>query len=228
MPRTYIGKLFFVILVAVFAFAFWAGFSSEIFFLVVATPVLVFMLFRKKQPMFPLSDFREGTLLAPCHGVVESVRSKVKHPVWGGSLQEISFIVPHFEESGLYFPITGEVRDVLVQEGPPICRYRSFRESGASPATAGRIYRSILVQIKGNSIKVGIHLVKCCFGFLPRPWVFPGDKGMLGANFGFLPLGGSVFMYLPSDVKVLVNVGQKVHGGETAVAVRAEKGKDVT
>ncbi len=220
MPKTYIGKLFFFISFAVITLAFLVGFSFLTFTFMVITPVLLYIFFRKNKPKNPTVVIPDGYVLAPCNGVVESVRLKVKHPVWGGSLQEISFVIPHFNESGLYLPIAGEVRDVLVQEGRSICRYQLFRAHGTSPTTVGKTYRSILIHVKGNAFKVGIHLVKCCFGFFPHPWLFPGDKGIAGANFGFFPLGGNVFIYLPPEMKVLVEVGQSVRGGETPVAVR--------
>jgi len=53
-----------------------------------------------------------------------------------------------------------------------------------------------------------------------RCWKSPGDEVGQGEKIGFITFGSRVDLYVPSDIDVLVKVGDKVRGGLTVVAAR--------
>lgn len=48
-------------------------------------------------------------------------------------------------------------------------------------------------------------------------WLEPGDTVQRGKRFGLIRFGSRVDLYLPTDSKIAVKVGQKVRAGETAL-----------
>lgn len=53
------------------------------------------------------------------------------------------------------------------------------------------------------------------------PWAQLGESLVRGERFGMIRFGSRTDLYLPLDAEVLVVVGQKVKGGETAIAKMA-------
>jgi len=49
-------------------------------------------------------------------------------------------------------------------------------------------------------------------------WVQPGDILETGQRFGLIRFGSCTEIYLPEDINILVEPGQKVKGGETLIA----------
>jgi len=55
-------------------------------------------------------------------------------------------------------------------------------------------------------------------------YVKPGDNLSCGQRFGFIRFGSRVDIYLPLNVRVSVALGEKVHGGESVLAMLAADG----
>jgi phosphatidylserine decarboxylase len=53
------------------------------------------------------------------------------------------------------------------------------------------------------------------------PWAEVGEAMVRGERFGMIRFGSRTDLYLPLDAEVLVTVGEKVKGGETAIAKMA-------
>lgn len=74
----------------------------------------------------------------------------------------------------------------------------------------------------GLNTEAGPALVVQIAGFLARRIVCRARKGQhltRGERYGMIQLGSKVDLYLPSSVRCVVSVGQKVKGGETVLGV---------
>lgn len=57
-------------------------------------------------------------------------------------------------------------------------------------------------------------------GFVARRlvcWVQPGDRMASGSRFGLIKFGSCTEVYIPKDTAILVEIGQRVRGGETII-----------
>jgi phosphatidylserine decarboxylase len=50
------------------------------------------------------------------------------------------------------------------------------------------------------------------------PWARVGELMKRGERFGMIRFGSRTDLYLPLDSEILVSAGEKVKGGETAIA----------
>lgn len=158
--------------------------------------VLMVVLARRRPTLFlddqPKGD---GLIFSPVNGSVNSVRSHVKHEVFGPELVEIEFKLPFWKEWGLFLPTAGEVIDMVEKkEG---------------------LYITIL---RPDARRVGVALVKNRLGRSASLNLLPGDRGRSSAPFGHFGLGGKVLLYLTENCEILVQVNEQMIAGQTAVA----------
>ncbi|MBN2013046.1 phosphatidylserine decarboxylase family protein [candidate division KSB1 bacterium] len=111
-------------------------------------------------------------------------------------------------------PVNGSVEYFDYQRGKFYAAYRKV---------AAEENEQTLVGIKGEHCDV---LVKQIVGAIARRIVChvrTGHKVTRGDRFGMIKFGSCVEMYMPSDVKISVQKGDKVRGGETIIGyVHAE------
>jgi phosphatidylserine decarboxylase len=64
-------------------------------------------------------------------------------------------------------------------------------------------------------------MVKQITGAIARricPWAVVGDKLTRGERFGMIRFGSRTELFLPMEAEILVQIGDKVRGGETPMA----------
>lgn len=129
----------------------------------------------RKRPTLFLDDQPggEGLLLSPVNGSVTSVRSHVRHDVFGPDLVEIELKLPFWKEWGLLLPTSGEVIDTVEKKGA---------------------YYITLLRPDGR--RVGLALIKNLVGCSASLNLLPGDRGRSAARFGHFSFGGKVLLYL--------------------------------
>ena len=75
----------------------------------------------------------------------------------------------------------------------------------------------LLREASGNFL--GLQMISCPLGLAPKLRVLAGDRGNVGAEIGYFPLGGTVFLYLPSQYEILIGKNQNnILAGLTALA----------
>lgn len=75
--------------------------------------------------------------------------------------------------------------------------------------------------VMGIKTKYGMVIVKQISGILARKcinYARPGDHIQTGQRYGLIKFGSRVELYLPTDVKILCSVGDKVKGGLSIIA----------
>ncbi|OFZ51403.1 MAG: hypothetical protein A2381_17985 [Bdellovibrionales bacterium RIFOXYB1_FULL_37_110] len=96
---------------------------------------------------------------------------------------------------GVYFPRASEVYDIVKNEN------------------------EVFINLKCDDDKsLIIHFKKNIFGFLPKLWVYPGDRGKRGAAMGYFPWGGKLFFYISDNYILNRNENCILLGGRTSVA----------
>ncbi len=164
---------------------------------------------------------KEGVFYAPVNGRVRSIVQNIKHPKFGDDLIEVSFTISWIREAGLYLPTGSEVLDLFYEKGKSFFRYFFHLERDGLDKYSG-VYLKFK-SVNGEQKEYGIQVIKCILGQWPKVRVIPGDRGRAQVNFGFLGLGGTVLLYLPSQYEILVKDGQLATAGQTIIAARTEE-----
>lgn len=215
MPLNYLSKSsqFFWILFLGLSFLIF-GILVFLFFGLIYAGILV--LYRKK-PMRPNEAVitKSNILFSPVNGEIKSIRSKVDHPIFGKDLIEVQIVIPWWREWGLFLPANLQVIDRVYRPEKAFFRYGSFLKEG-EPQLRDQGHFLSLGRSGGDEI--GLHFVRCLFGGSAQINLYPGDKGKLGARFGFFPWGGTALLYLPGNYEILLNTGEQIVAGESPLA----------
>ncbi|MBL6989377.1 MAG: hypothetical protein ISR65_06350 [Bacteriovoracaceae bacterium] len=159
---------------------------------------LMHLLFRKSD-VFPYIS-NDDVVTAPVNGYVVSVRSSIGHDFFGDDLHEITIFIPFWKVFGIYFPTNAEVYDFIKDE------------------KASKAYKLMVKLRPTHGKSIGVQLSKNWFMPVPRIWVLHGDRGQMGAGWGYLPFGGTVKVYLDNNYKVLISNGKQVVATKTQIA----------
>ena len=90
-----------------------------------------------------------------------SIREGVQHKIFGQDLIEIALIIPHFFESGLYLPISGEIE---YSKKFPSWEHFRYKKRKWQFAQAQRIYGGDMLGIRGQGEDfLGLQMVKVLF-----------------------------------------------------------------
>lgn len=150
-----------------------------------------------------------GAILAPADGKVVELKPGVADRFVGDSTQVSVFLSPldvHVNRS----PISGLVTDVQYRRGKFLPAYR---------AEASEVNERCSVMLQGEAFRVTVRQIA---GVLARRVVCrvrPGEKLQAGERFGLIRFGSRVDLFLPSDVRVSVKIGDRVWGGESVIGV---------
>lgn len=164
---------------------------------------------------------KDGVIYSPVNGRVKSITQHIQHPKFGDDLIEVSFTISWLREAGLYLPTGSEVLDLFCEKGKSFFRYFFSLERDVIDKYSGVYLR--FKTVNDEQKEYGIQVIKCFLGQWPKVRVIPGDRGRAQVNFGFLGLGGTVLLYLPSQYEILVKDGQLATAGQTIVAARTEE-----
>ena len=195
------------------------------FFISLILTFYILYLFRNPGALYK-DNFKnpQNIFLAPIYGEVKQIRHNVVHSELGNELTEINLSMLRSGPVGLYLPIQCEVTEVLKNKESHFLR--TLRECDPRkeiylPSQEKETVTGIIVKFKSiQGQNLAIQIVKGFVGIWPKVWLAPGDIGRPGACFGFLPLGGTVLLYLPKDTEILIRPGTTVSAGQTTLAAK--------
>jgi len=186
------NTLAFLILILLWLIHFYKSFS-----IVIILYGLIYLILRKNR-----NDFRDdpistkGVIFSPSNGKVIHIEPNVSHGIFGEQFYEIQISIPWWKEMGIYLPLSCEIKQLLVLKGQSFFRYFKAVEILGSKDGKGV---SLTLDNRGESI--GLSFMKCKLGLWPEVLVMPGDKGGRRVNIGYFPLGGTVMLYLPKNMR---------------------------
>lgn len=160
---------------------------------------------------------KSDVLFSPVNGQIKSVRSLVDHEYFGEGLIEVQILIPWWKEWGLYLPANLEVVDRIFRPEKALFRYRLFAREDK---LASQLQGHYISLARSGGDHLGIHFAKCFLGSSAQINLQAGDKGRLGARFGYFPWGGTALLYLPGNYEILAKTGEQVVAGETPVATQ--------
>lgn len=183
------------------------GFFFLFFVFVLLTTFFVYF-FRDPERDIPPLD--PGSVICPADGKVIDISETFEDGYLKRNTRRISIFLSIFDCHVNRFPVSGKVVGTTYYPG----KFKMAFERNSSDANERLL---TLIECE-NGVRVVIVQVA---GFLARRIVSRakfGDELEIGEKFGMIKFGSRVDVYLPEDVKVGVEVGQKVVAGRTVIA----------
>lgn len=150
-----------------------------------------------------------GLIVGPCDGKVVSIEQFREERYLNRETTRISIFLSLFDVHVQRIPLEGDVTLVDHQPGKYLQAFR---------AEASEVNEFIAMQLK---TPYGDLLVKQIAGILARRcinYAREGEKVLTGQRFGHIKFGSRVDLFIPLQAEVLINIGDKVYGGLTAIA----------
>lgn len=157
--------------------------------------------------------FKNDVFYSPVSGVIKSVKSNSKHSQLGSDLTTVQITIAPWQECGVYLPFTSEVRELKAKRGRGHLRAAQLLSEKEEDEVGLDL---VLSGVNGTNI--AMKLVPCLFGGWPQIALLPGDRGKRRTNIGFFPFGGSVILYLPSEIHLLLEEGDELVAGVSVFA----------
>lgn len=169
-----------------------------------------FFVFFFRDPERELPPLEPGSVICPADGKIIDISETFEDDYLKRATRRISIFLSIFDCHINRFPVSGKVVRTTYYPG----EFKMAFKSDSSEANERLV---TLIECEGG---VQVVIVQVA-GFLARRIVSRakfGDVLEIGEKFGIIKFGSRVDVYLPEDVKVGVEVGQKVVAGRTVIA----------
>lgn len=194
-----LGLLVFLKTHTIFIIVF--GLASLAFFLLIA------QFFRNPKRSVPRND---KYIVCPADGKVVVIEKTFEPEFLKCDCLQVSIFMSPFNVHVNRYPISGKITFLRYHQGKKLVAWH--------PKSSTENERTTVVIEKENKLKV---LVRQIAGALANRIVYyphEGDLVRVGAELGFIKFGSRVDLFLPLDAKIMVQLNQKVVGGETVIA----------
>jgi phosphatidylserine decarboxylase len=165
-----------------------------------------FYFFRDPHRIIPAG---EKTVVAAADGRIADIMEIDEAEVLHQPMKRIAIFLSVFDVHVNRAPIAGEITWVLDRPG----RFLDARHLDASVQNARRTW-----AIKGATVTVVVRQITGAIARRIVGWSTVGDVLEKGERFGMIRFGSRTEVFLPIDSRILVNVGDRVRGGETIIA----------
>jgi phosphatidylserine decarboxylase len=189
--------------------AIWAGVLVLLFWGLFALFSLNF--FRDPDPRVPAEA---DVFVSPAHGKIDVIDEMEENDFIQGRCRRISMFLSVVDVHVQNAPVAGTVEWLKHCPGQFV---------NAMRMDCGLHNENVLIGIASSERggeKVAMRLIA---GYLARriiPWVQIGEEVSRGERVSLIQFGSRVDLYLPLSVKVAVQLGDRVKGGETIIARR--------
>jgi phosphatidylserine decarboxylase len=201
--------------VAALVGTFVVGLAGLLFGVWVLFALLCLWFFRDPDPQVPLEP---DLILAPAHGKVDIIDELTEPEFMGGPCRRVSIFLSLFDVHVQNAPVAGRI--ALVQP-------RAGQFLSALRAESALRNENVLLGLESRDRPGERLALRLIAGVLARrivPWVGVGDEVARGERLSLIRFGSRVDLYLPTQVRLEVKVGDRVRGGETIVARRVGGG----
>ncbi len=183
---------------------------GSFFLFIVFLLLTAFFVFFFRDPQRELPPLDPGSVICPADGKIIDISEIFEDDYLKRNTRRISIFLSIFDCHINRSPVSGRVVGTTYYPGKFKMAFK-----GNSSDTNERL--ATLIECEGG---VRVVIVQVA-GFLARRIVSRakfGDVLEIGEKFGMIKFGSRVDIYLPEDVKVGVEVGQKVVAGRTVIA----------
>jgi phosphatidylserine decarboxylase len=205
------GRWIFLILIA--GTILGAAFHILILTLLFGGLMLFCLWFFREPDRTPPAD--PALAVSPADGTVTLVDEVVEDQFFKRRMKRVSIFLSVFDVHVNRTPIAGEV---LFTEGRGGL-YLDARKPEASILNESLFW--VFGSREEQSRAVGVKQITGAIARRIVPWAQLGEHMERGERFGMIRFGSRTDLYLPLDSEILVSTGDKVKGGETAIAKMA-------
>ncbi len=205
------GRWIFLILIA--GAILGAAFHFLILTLLFGGLMLFCLWFFREPDRKPPAD--PALAVSPADGTVTLVDEVVEDQFFKRRMKRVSIFLSVFDVHVNRTPIAGEV---LFTEGRGGL-YLDARKPEASILNESLFW--VFGPKEDQSRAVGVKQITGAIARRIVPWAQLGEQMERGERFGMIRFGSRTDLYLPLDSEILVSTGEKVKGGETAIAKMA-------
>lgn len=174
---------------------------------VLALAILFTLYFFRDPQRVPPAD--ETLLVAPADGTVVEVSEVEETEFLRRKVIRIGIFLSVFDVHVNRSPLEGEIIHSEPREG----KFLDARNPESSTRNARRTW-----IIRNEEAEVAVRQITGAIARRIVPWSKVGDRVRRGQRFGMIRFGSRTELDLPLGSEVLVKVGNRVRGGETAVA----------
>jgi phosphatidylserine decarboxylase len=174
--------------------------------------LFILYFFRDPNPSVPTNP---GVYLAPAHGRVDVVDQIEEPDFLGCPCRRVSIFLSVFNVHVQYAPVAGQIAWV---------KHRSGQYLNAMNLEAAVYNENVHIGMESAEQpgeKIGVRLIAGLIARRIVPWVNVGETVERGERISLIQFGSRCDLYLPMSVKIQVQPGDRVRGGETIVATRA-------
>jgi phosphatidylserine decarboxylase len=165
--------------------------------------------FRDPDPLVPTAG---NLVVSPGHGKVDAIDTVNEPEFMGGECQRVSIFLSIISVHVQCAPVAGRVACFKHTPG----RYLS-----AMRAESAQFNENVLIGLEAAEPpgeKIGVRLIAGVIARRIVPWIRENDTVQRGERISLIQFGSRVDVYLPRRAKIQVKLGDKVTGGETAIA----------
>lgn len=177
---------------------------------VVAALLLLFTLWFFRDPE-PLVRPGNDLIVSPASGKVDVIEETDEPAFRAARSKRISIFLSVFDIHTQRTPIAGTVKTIQYTPG-------KFANA-ISPACA-TVNENQLIGVEGDGMRVTVRQIAGLIARRICTWCKEGDSLAKGAHLGMIRFGSRVDIYLPTEIEVVVKLGDQVRGGETILARR--------
>jgi len=171
--------------------------------------IFTFYFFRDPDPNVPAGT---NIILSPAHGKVDVIDRTTEPDFVGGECQRVSIFLSVLDVHVQNAPVSGKVTFFKYTEGEFMNAIRS---------ECAQCNENVLLGFEATDprgIKLGLRLIAGVIARRIVPYIQMGDEVVRGERISLVQFGSRADIYLPLDVKIKVNLGDHVTGGETILA----------
>jgi len=165
--------------------------------------------FRDPDSLVPTAA---NLVVSPGHGKVDAIDTVNEPEFMGGECQRVSIFLSILSVHVQCAPVAGRVA---------CFKHRPGRYLSAMRAESAQFNENVLIGLEAaepRGEKIGVRLIAGVIARRIVPWVKENDRVRRGERISLIQFGSRVDVYLPRRAKIQVKPGDKVTGGETAIA----------
>ena len=147
----------------------------------------------------------QGVLVSPADGKVIAAGVVDNSPYYEGPAMKISIFMSVFNVHVNRVPFNGLVKEISYYPG-------KFFSANLDKASQENEHNAVFIEMENGKPLCVVQIA----GLIARRIICKiqaGDRVIRGQRFGLICFGSRLDVYLPTDIKLKVAVGDKVHGG---------------
>lgn len=172
--------------------------------------LILFTLYFFRDPR-PKLQHDSNAIVSPASGKVDVIENVVEPVFRKGDSKRVSIFLSVFDVHVQRAPVGGVVR--LIQHSPG-------KFANAIDPTSAKENEQQTIGIEGDGIRVTVRQIAGLIARRICTWCKEGKHLPKGAHLGMIRFGSRVDIYLPTDMEIVVKLGDHVRGGETILARR--------